>query len=137
MQYLGEDTIIYTDKGKTPVRDLEGKTPILYSYDRKDEKFIIQGSKGIWFQGIEIVYEIVFEYGITLETTFEYKILTMGQLYTKLSNLKLNDKIKSIYKWLDEDRIIDINKIGEKRVYGIDTGTNIGNFIANGFVVHP
>lgn len=134
---LGEDTVIDTIKGKILIRDLINKTPILYSYDRLKEKFITQKAEKIWCEGIRYVYEIVFECGISLEATIEHKILTIDRLYKKVISLEINDKIKSIYEWLNEDKVTGIFEIGEKEVYNIDMGRNIGNFIANGFVVHP
>lgn len=136
------DTLICTDKGNIPIKDLVGKSANVYGLDGK-----LYPVDKIFETGIKEVIEIVLEDETTLKLTPDHLVFTENRGDVPARELTTDDKLRCFPKdkrldlisrlgqWLLQKKISRINTLLPEPVYDL-TEPNTNHFFANGIAVH-
>lgn len=136
------DTLICTDEGNIPIKDLVGKTANIYGLDGK-----LYHVDKIFETGVKEVIEIVLSDETTLKLTPDHLIYTENRGDVPAGELTINDVLRCLP--MDKKSRDSILKIGTFLVGGIEqintlppepvydlTEPNTNHFFANGIAVH-
>lgn len=127
------DTLISTDEGNIPIKDLVGKSANVYGLDgtlyRVDK---------IFETGVKEVIEIVLTDERTLKLTADHLVWTENRGDVPAGELRTDDELRLLQNdnigfWLG--KIHHINILGIEPVYDL-TEPNTHHFFANGIAVH-
>lgn len=92
---LAGETLVWTDNGKVPIKELEGKTGIAYCYDIESKKFTVAPFKDVKkTRKMQKIYKVVLENGKTVRATADHKLMTLRG-YVEIQHLLPDDKVLS------------------------------------------
>lgn len=105
----------------------------------------------IFDRGMKNVFKVTTELGYTLTCTLNNQFLTLNGLFMPLEDLNTGksvivngkpdlSKVLNEFGWYTAirsfpDKIIAIEEVGLKKVYGVEMGDRLDNYVANGFMV--
>jgi ribonucleoside-diphosphate reductase alpha chain len=129
---LGGDMLVETTKGKTPIKDLVGKKPMIFCLN-ENRDLIITKAKNIRQTGIKETVEIVYECG-RIVCTPDHRIMMENGSWKEAIDIKPRDKIHTQNK-LKPTKVLSIDDSTIEKVYDMEV-PKYHNFIANNIVVH-
>ena len=142
---LTDDTMIFTDKGYTPISDFSDKEDKILSFNKDEKKFEWENAKLLKYPINENLIEIELEDGRKLKLTNEHPLLAgtgdklISLVWLEARKLKIDDSLISVDKDFKDINPVKIRAI--KEVTGIDDVYDLSvnknhSFIANGIISH-
>ena len=138
------DTLIYTDNGEIPVKELVGQYPSVYCTDGKGNIVVKQATK-VWSNGVKKTVKITFDSEDYLVCTPDHKIMLSDGSYKEAQDLKPEDLLCTLstmnhvdikyYEYNPIKKAVSVIEDSEVEVFDISV-PDYHNFVANGVFVH-
>ncbi len=141
----GDTLVCLTDGRRTPIRDLVGTTPEVWSVNEQ-QRIIAARADKVWQVGTKPVFKLETASGRSIRVTAEHRMLA-SKGWTTVSDLKPSDLLALVRtipqpqpvaptaSTLEWDRIVAIVPDGEEDVFDL-TVPGPANWLADGLVTH-